>query len=124
MWKIRSFDTRWERNFHAKLSSVGLEFQTHYGRHRIDVAFPERKVAVFLDSCFWHYCPRHRDLPITNGAAWRTKLEGNRRRDSRVSRALRGEGWIVLRVWSHEFVARPDAAIRRVVRALHTERRA
>jgi DNA mismatch endonuclease (patch repair protein) len=122
MKKIRSFDTAWEMNFRSKLWRLGLRYRTHYGAHKIDIAFPRQRVAVFLDSCFWHYCPRHRETPETNAAFWRAKLAGNRRRDRRVSVKLRREGWMVLRLWSHEFVPHPDFAIRRVRQALRARR--
>lgn len=74
-------------------------------RHRADLpgrpdfAWPSRKVAVFVDGCFWHGCPRCYRAPSRNSAFWAAKVEANRRRDRRVSRQLRALGWRVLRVW-------------------------
>lgn len=62
-----------------------------------DFAWAGRKVAVFVDGCFWHGC-RCKSLPQTNAEFWRNKIETNRRRDRRVSTQLRREGWIVIRV--------------------------
>jgi DNA mismatch endonuclease (patch repair protein) len=62
-----------------------------------DFAWPGRKVAVFIDGCFWHGC-RCKYLPRTNRAFWRHKIETNKCRDRRVSQALRRQGWKVIRV--------------------------
>src|ERR1700675_3061556 len=62
-----------------------------------DFAWPCRKVAVFVDGCFWHGC-RCKYLPRTNTGFWRNKIETNKRRDRRVYQALRRAGWAVVRV--------------------------
>jgi DNA mismatch endonuclease (patch repair protein) len=67
-----------------------------------DFVFPHRKVAVFVDGCFWHGCPRCYKAPRRNRAFWRTKIERNQKRDKKVSRVLRRAGWTVIRIWEHE----------------------
>jgi DNA mismatch endonuclease (patch repair protein) len=67
-----------------------------------DFVFRARRVAVFVDGCFWHGCPRHGTRPRGNAAFWRRKFAANRARDARVTRALRRAGWHVLRLWEHE----------------------
>ena len=62
-----------------------------------DFAWPGRKIAVFVDGCFWHGC-RCKTLPGTNTEFWRNKIENNMRRDRRVSRGLQRNGWIVIRI--------------------------
>jgi DNA mismatch endonuclease (patch repair protein) len=74
-------------------------------------------VAVFVDGCFWHGCPRHGTQPRTNTAFWRKKIEGNQTRDRRVNRALRARGWSVLRLWEHELKRRTEP---KLVRRLHS----
>jgi DNA mismatch endonuclease (patch repair protein) len=66
---------------------------------RPDFAWPHEKVAVFVDGCFWHGCPRCYVAPRHNAGFWRAKVDGNQRRDRRVARQLRAEGWSVHRVW-------------------------
>ena len=66
-------------------------------RGKPDFAWPGRKVAVFVDGCFWHGC-RCKYLPRTNTKFWRNKIETNKRRDGRVAQSLRRDGWIVVRV--------------------------
>lgn len=66
---------------------------------RPDFAWPRQRVAIFVDGCFWHGCPRCYMAPRHNARFWREKVEANRRRDVRVARQLRRQGWSVLRVW-------------------------
>jgi DNA mismatch endonuclease (patch repair protein) len=64
-----------------------------------DFVFRAAKVAVFVDGCFWHGCPRHGTMPRGNRAFWKAKLTRNAARDREVTRALRKAGWRVVRVW-------------------------
>ena len=65
---------------------------------RPDFSFCNQKVAVFVDGCFWHGCPRCFRLPKQNRAFWKAKIEGNRKRDRSVNIRLRRLGWKVLRI--------------------------
>jgi DNA mismatch endonuclease (patch repair protein) len=86
---------------------------------RPDFAFQApRKVAVFIDGCFWHRCRScQRRLPRSNAAFWAEKIAGNVRRDHRADRELRAKGWKVLRIWEHA-LKNERAIERRVRRAL------
>ncbi len=64
-----------------------------------DFVFRAAKLAVFVDGCFWHGCPRHATMPANNRAFWKAKLARNAQRDRHVTRTLRKAGWRVLRVW-------------------------
>jgi DNA mismatch endonuclease, patch repair protein len=65
-----------------------------------DLVFSRSKKLIFVNGCFWHRhsCTRGA-LPKTRFDFWRNKLEGNRRRDRRIHRRLKAEGWKVLVVW-------------------------
>ncbi len=76
---------------------------------------PTQRLAVFVDGCFWHGCPRHGTQPRVNSEWWTTKLERNRHRDERNDSELRDAGWRVMRVWGHEDV---DKAVARIQKAL------
>jgi len=67
-----------------------------------DFVFPKQKIALFVDGCFWHGCPKHSNMPKNNREFWKNKLEGNIKRDKNVSRELRKTRWKVVRVWEHE----------------------
>lgn len=86
---------------------------------RPDFIFRAAKVAVFVDGCFWHGCPRHARTPKSRVKFWTAKLVRNAQRDREVSRILRASGWTVLRIWECA-LTRSQAArtIARVARAL------
>lgn len=66
---------------------------------RPDFVWVKERVAVFVDGCFWHGCPRHGHVPKSRLEYWQPKLERNRRRDRSASRILRSQGWKVIRIW-------------------------
>ncbi len=78
-----------------------------------DFVFREHRLAVFVDGCFWHGCPKHATHPASNRAFWKAKFARNKARDRLVVRTLRQRGWRVLRVWQHELVRQNEARLRR-----------
>src|SRR5690242_4221972 len=75
---------------------------------RPDFVFPKLKLAVFVDGCFWHGCPKHGTQPATRHAFWENKFARNKQRDRLVNRTLRQRGWIILRIWQHELTRRNE----------------
>lgn len=69
---------------------------------RPDFYFPEYRLALFADGCFWHACPKCGRLPKSRVDFWGPKLDANRRRDNRTRRAMQRQGYHVIRVWEHE----------------------
>jgi DNA mismatch endonuclease (patch repair protein) len=104
MSRIRDRNTKPEKALRSALHAEGLRFRIH--RRDIagcpDVVFPAKKIAVFVDGCFWHGCPEHQTMPRTNPAFWEKKLQRNRERDEAVTRTLESAGWKILRFWEHE----------------------
>lgn len=84
-----------------------------------DFIFPKLKLALFVDGCFWHGCPKHETKPKNNRAFWRRKFSRNKKRDVLVTRTLRRAGWRVLRIWEHELARKNEARLlRRIQQAL------
>lgn len=104
----RRRDTRPELALRSALHRLGLRFRVDQLveaegiKVRPDIVFPRRRVAVFVDGCFWHVCPSHGTRPAANGAYWAPKLRRNQERDLRVNDRLTAAGWEVIRVWEHE----------------------
>src|ERR1017187_5393346 len=71
-------------------------------RVRPDFVFPKLKLALFVDGCFWHDCPKHGTQPRGNRLFWKKKFSRNIARDRLVNRVLRRAKWRVLRIWEHE----------------------
>jgi DNA mismatch endonuclease (patch repair protein) len=84
-----------------------------------DFIFPKLKLAIFVDGCFWHGCPKHGTNPKSNRAYWHQKLFRNKSRDHLVTRTLRQAGWRVLRIWEHELTRQNEPRLlRRLERTL------
>lgn len=125
MRATRRRDTAAELAIRRALHSRGMRFRVDRAviigmRRRADVVFSAAKVAVFVDGCFWHCCPRHRSFPKANRRWWAEKLAANKKRDTDTNRRLRAAGWFVERVWEHE---EPMTAVARIVTIVRTRRR-
>jgi DNA mismatch endonuclease (patch repair protein) len=81
-----------------------------------DFVFAKSRVAVFVDGCFWHGCPKHATHPMSNQAFWTAKLARNKTRDRLVAHRLRQCGWRVLRIWQHELLLNNDPRLLRRLR--------
>ena len=104
----RRTDTKPEVEIRSLLHKSGLRFRKDYpirlsnGKTiRADIAFTKKKIAVFVDGCFWHSCPQHGTIPKSNRDYWIPKLRENIERDKRTNAELRSDGWYVIRIWEH-----------------------
>jgi DNA mismatch endonuclease, patch repair protein len=108
MRAIRRADTKPELALRSALHRQGYRFRKDLRldlgegvRVRPDIAFTARRVAVFVDGCFWHACPDHGGQPSVNQSYWGPKLRRNVERDRTADAALTAAGWQVVRVWEH-----------------------
>ncbi|MBW9120767.1 very short patch repair endonuclease [Microbacterium trichothecenolyticum] len=113
----RRRDTKPEMRVRRILHAAGLRYRVDArpiaaSRSRADIVFTRRRIAVFIDGCFWHRCPIHGTAPKANAAYWGPKLDRNVERDSDVTAALTAADWIVLRFWEHED---PTAVAQRII---------
>jgi DNA mismatch endonuclease (patch repair protein) len=121
MAAVKRVDTKLELRVRSMLHRRGLRYRKDYpirvaGRlMRPDVAFTRSRVAVFIDGCFWHLCPDHGQVPVTNRAFWQDKLDRNAARDREQTSALETAGWTVLRIWGH---VRTEDAVAMIVETL------
>jgi DNA mismatch endonuclease (patch repair protein) len=67
-----------------------------------DFYFPNAKVALFVDGCFWHGCSKCGHIPATRSEFWKSKFERNRQRDRKTKTSLCSIGIHPLRIWEHE----------------------
>lgn len=117
----RKTNTAPEMLLRRALHAAGARFRLH---RRIakgctpDIVLPGRRVAVFVDGCYWHSCPVHgRQTPFSgpNAQLWEDKMRRNRNRDVRSTALAEEAGWTVVRVWEHEVTTDPRAAAARVL---------
>jgi DNA mismatch endonuclease (patch repair protein) len=123
--KQKPRDTKVELSLRSALHRRGMRFRIHRRplpklRREADIVFTRSRVAIFVDGCFWHGCPQHGSWPRANAEWWRAKIENNRARDRDTDTRLTAEGWISLRVWSHET---PEEAANRIATVVAERRR-
>jgi DNA mismatch endonuclease (patch repair protein) len=114
----RRTDTKPELALRSALHRQGYRFRKDYrldlvagARVRPDIAFTARRVAVFVDGCFWHACPEHGRNPAVNEWYWAPKLRRTMERDRAADAALAAAGWRVVRIWEHVPLADAVAAV-------------
>ena len=113
----RRTDTKPELALRSALHALGYRYRKDFRidlpqrRVRPDIAFTRRKVAVFVDGCFWHACPEHGSKPKNNEWYWSPKLARNVERDRAADDALTEAGWTVVRLWEHVPVAEAVTAV-------------
>lgn len=105
---------------------MGLRFRLHRSlpfdrRRKADIVFGPSRVAVFVDGCFWHSCPKHATVPQANREFWVDKLARNKARDADTDARLAAAGWLAVRVWEHEDAKDAARRIAEVVRPRRSE---
>jgi len=125
MSRIRSKgNARTELRLIAIMREAGI---TGWRRHQVvfgkpDFVFRPEKVAVFVDGCFWHGCPKCYRRPASNRKFWDAKVARNRARDVEVTKSLRRAGWKVVRIWEHQ-LKQPGRVVWRLRVALGRDRK-
>ena len=113
MSRIRSKNTSIDRRMRDMLSGMNVRFEMYpdlFGSPDFQVG---KRVLVFCDGDFWHgYRYAEKKRPAKK--YWREKIEGNMRRDRKVSRKLRRDGWSVLRIWEHDIKKNPDKCMKKI----------
>ncbi len=104
MSRIRAKNTQPEIVLRKAISKAGIKgYRLNYRLlGKPDIVFSKRKIAIFIDGCFWHKCQKCFKKPATNKKFWLEKIDSNVKRDRFVSARLKKEGWKVLRIWEHE----------------------
>lgn len=84
--------------FNSGLRGYRLHWKKVPGRP--DIAYPSKKIAIFVNGCFWHRCPYCKpSFPKSNVDFWKNKFKKNKERDRRKKRELEKAGWKVLVFW-------------------------
>ncbi|MBN2909537.1 very short patch repair endonuclease [Polycladomyces sp. WAk] len=117
MRAIRGMKTKLEEEVAKALWQRGVRFRRNvadlYGKP--DIAIKKYKIVIFIDSCFWHYCPDHTTIPKRNRDFWINKLSRNKERDEEVTEYYRELGWNVIRIWEHRLKEDFDGVIDEIV---------
>ncbi len=113
----RSKDTKPELLLRSAIHKRGFRYRLHYDiQGKPDIVFPSKRVAVFVDGCFWHRCPKCYKEPKTNTNYWRKKISRNQQRAKSVNRQLKRDDWTVMRVWEHEIIDNLDRSVEKITK--------
>ena len=118
MSRIRSKNTKIDVRMRKLLSKKNYRFEMYpkmFGNP--DLVLRNKKIAIFCDGDFWHGYGYHKKKKPAK-KFWRDKIEENIRRDKKISRKLRSDGWSVLRFWEHDIEKNPEKCIRRIKRKI------
>lgn len=80
--------TGWKRNYPVK--------------GHPDFVFLDKKIAIFVDGCFWHGHDCRNTRPSDNAEYWQKKRERNIKHDKEVTAMFENRGWTVIRIWECE----------------------
>ncbi len=67
-----------------------------------DFVFLDKRIAIFVDGCFWHGHDCRNTRPSDNAEYWRNKRERNIQRDKETTKYFQNRGWTVIRIWECE----------------------
>ena len=99
----RGKDTNPEIIFRKALWHGGMKgYRLHWKKApgRPDITFPGKKIAIFINGCYWHRCPICQlDLPKSNTEFWEEKFQKNKERDNKKKDQLEEMGWKVFVFW-------------------------
>lgn len=111
----RGRDTKPELLLRRLLRDAGYPgYRLHWKKApgRPDIAYPGRKVAIFVNGCFWHRCPHCQPAePKSHSDFWRRKFELNQERDARKVSELEDAGWTVVTAWECELRDDPSRVV-------------
>lgn len=82
---------------------------------RPDIAFPGKKIAIFIHGCYWHRCPYcNPSFPKSNVEFWDEKFKKNVARDKKKTKELKLQGWKVIVIWECELKNNPGKQIEKI----------
>ncbi len=117
MSRICSGNTKPEKTVRKKLWRLGYRYRikNNLPGHP-DIVFPGRRLAIFIDGCFWHRCPIHYNEPKKNAVFWENKISGNVERDIKNNKKIGKMGWQVIRIWEHDINENPEECVERIAK--------
>lgn len=117
MSSIRGKNTKPELIVRRILWSTGLRYRIHdktiFGKP--DISNKKKKLAIFVDGCFWHGCKRCYREPTTNTDFWKQKIQNNKKRRKQVIKFLKREDWKILEFWEHEINGKPEIVVKKIL---------
>jgi len=122
MQHIRSKNTKPEQQVAQELKRRRIYFAQNVKSiiGTPDFVFRRKKIAVFIDSDFWHGHPKRFIMPQTNIEYWSQKIEHNRKRDKEVNRKLKKDSWKVIRLWEYDIKKNFQRCVLKILSAVRS----
>jgi DNA mismatch endonuclease (patch repair protein) len=120
MSRIKGKNTGPEIKLRKLLYACGIRgYRIHYNLlGKPDIVFTKKKIAIFIDGCFWHKCSVCFQKPETRREFWLKKINSNVKRDKIVNEQLLADGWNVIRFWEHEVRKEPEKVMQKIIELL------
>lgn len=122
MSAVKSKETSLEIRVAKHLWRCGVRYRKNvkdlYGKP--DIAIKNKKFVLFIDSCYWHGCPTHCRLPVSNQEYWKKKIVRNIARDEQVTEHYLAKGWKIIRVWEHDLKRDFEATMNNILAELRS----
>lgn len=123
MARVKNKNSKLEIMFRKELWAKGFRYRKNVAGQfgKPDIVLSKYKTVIFIDSCFWHFCPIHGQLPKSNAQFWKNKLKNNSKRNETVNKHYSTIRWHIIRVWEHDLVgSNLNKKIKMVIRILST----
>lgn len=118
MSRVKAKNTKPELFVFQILDKIGIKYEKHYMIHgKPDIAFPELKIAVFINGEFWHGRYFHKEKGKYQHF-WVEKIKGNMKRDRRNYKLLRNCGWTVVKIWDKDIKKHPKRELNKIMRVI------
>ena len=119
MSRVKSKNTGLELRLRKALWKKRFRYRVHYDiLGKPDIAFPKKKMAIFIDGDFWHGYKWKKLKPQLKNDFWIQKITDNMKRDKKTNKFLRKTGWKVIRFWGHEIIKNLDGCIKKIEKEL------
>lgn len=120
MRAVKGKETSLEQALRTNLWKLGVRYRKNNSKlfGKPDISIKKRKIAIFIDSCFWHGCKKHLRFPKSNTEYWSKKIGKNRERDISVNEYYRNKNWKVIRIWEHEIKSNISNSLNKILSTL------
>jgi DNA mismatch endonuclease (patch repair protein) len=120
MSQIKSKNTKPEKIIRKLLWQHGIKnYRIHYKLPgKPDIVFLKNRIAIFIDGCFWHKCPKCFRKPATRTTFWMKKIWNNLNRDRKNEEILKNSKWKIIRVWEHDIKKNPEKTVKKIMRLI------
>jgi DNA mismatch endonuclease (patch repair protein) len=117
MSKVKGKNTQLEMGVRKELWQRGIRYRIHCKSlpGTPDISSKKNKLAIFIDGCFWHGCPKHSTIPATNTAFWEQKIKQNINKRKHIKKELRNMNYTVLEYFECELKNDFNAIIEEIV---------